>query len=93
MILKPLTDHNWRGYTLEEIQEQSLINDYRIMAKKNAVRAKVSDLKGNSKVATTVNAFSVLMSYIDYIKMGISLFGKVKTLISNYRKKHSGATE
>ena len=85
MIYKPLTDRRWKGYTLDELQDQIMLNDVRIMVKKDAVRSAADNIKGKTGAVKTAGILSVVLSYIDYIKMGIGLVGKVKSIIAQFR--------
>lgn len=90
MILKPLTDRRWRGYSLDELQEQIVVNDVRIMMQKKALLEKVDGLKFKASNAKASTAFTTAYKYIDYIVLGITLLRKLIPFFSRFRKKKDG---
>lgn len=93
MILKPLTNHEWRGYTLDELQEQQIITDARIMMQKKALVKKVDSLKSNAAGDTAaMKKMSTVVTYIDYFMFAVSLFRKIIPYISRWRKNRKQST-
>ena len=88
MILKPLTDHRWKGYTLDELQEKILITDTHIMLQKKAIRKNVESFKKESKNSKNgTDFFSKILGYIEYIVMAISFIRRLRPIFARFSKK------
>ena len=87
MIMRPLTDRKWRGYTFDELQEQILVNDIRIEIQKKRIEKRAEPIRqiGKSGKNIVSTAFSFL-DYFDYIRLGFTVIRKVRSLFK--RKKN-----
>lgn len=88
MIIKPLTDRKWNGYTLEQLQDEKLLNDARIDIQKMRLKKKLQSFGNNvgGGKGVTKKIFSAL-DYVDYIVLGMVILRKLKPLLSIFRKK------
>ena len=84
MILKPLTDHKWEGYTLEELQEQMLLNDVRIARQKRELVRKFKTEKKKEKADG--GWLSMVAPYLEYFAMAMAIFGKIRKIYQSFRK-------
>lgn len=94
MILKPMTDRRWRGYTLDELQEQLVMTDVRIMMQKKKLKEKVSRIKPSFATSGTdgdsdSGPLNKIMNIIGYVSMGIGIIRKILPFIRKFRKKQS----
>lgn len=90
MIIKPLTDRKWRGYTFEELQDQRILTDARITIQKNLLEDRFRALRpGGNTGSTTRKVFSAL-GYLDYIMLGAALFRKIRPWLRFIRRKKKG---
>ena len=79
----------WKGYNFDEIREQIVLNDARIMIQKIKIQDDIKALRtarSNNK-STFKKLFSAL-SYVDYIVMGITLIRKLRPLFKAFKKKN-----
>ncbi len=87
MIMKPLTDRKWKGYTLDELQHQRTINDARILVQKMALKHQIDRLQTTRKRDKGVfQKMLSALSYVDYAVLGITLARRVASIISRLRK-------
>lgn len=91
MILKPLTNRQWRGYSYDELQEQQALNETRIMLQKKALKEKISTLTGKKITASDKpqTKFSKVFSYFEYVILGLNLFRKIRSVYEHFSKKKS----
>ena len=87
MIMKPLTDRRWQGYTLNELQEQKTINDARIMVQKLALEHQFQTLKTTRQrekgmFSRMLNA----LTYVDYAVLGVTLVRRIASIVSRFKK-------
>lgn len=88
MILKPLTDRNWKGYTLDQLQENLLLTDTRIMLRKKALQAGIKDIQETAAGGTDIpDTFSKVLRYLDYVALAVTLIRKIRPIIARFRKK------
>lgn len=83
MILKPMTDRRWRGYSFDELQDQILITDARIEVRKKKLAEKVGELRASTEQSQPVSG---AIKAFRYIKTGVAAFRKIRMLISRFRK-------
>ena len=86
MILKPLTDHKWNGYNFDELQEQLVINQARIIMTRKSLDRKVSNIKETSigDVAADNSRFGRVVSLVELVVTGVAVFRRLKPL---FKKK------
>lgn len=87
MIMKPLTDRRWQGYTLNELQAQKAINDARIMVQKLALEHQFNSLKTRRERGQGM--FSRMLSaltYVDYAVLGVTLVRRIASIVSRFKK-------
>ena len=89
MIIKPLTDHRWKGYTLEELQEQIAVNEARIMLQTRRIESNAKDMKPSANIAQNGYAglFTTILTYAEYLVLGINMIRKIKPYLAALRKK------
>ena len=86
--MKTLTDRTWRGYTLDELQNQRKINDEKISIQKSLLTNEIATLKAQRGAETGIFKKMVNgLSYLDYAVLGVSAFKRISSLISLFRKK------
>lgn len=87
MIMKPLTERKWKGYTLDELQHQRTVNDARILVQKMALEHQINVMQTTRKRDKSI-AQKILsaLSYVDYAVLGITLARKVASIVSHLRK-------
>ena len=86
MILKPLTDRRWKGYTLDEIQEQLVVNEARLMIQRQSLSKKIK-LDEKSRAMNLKGTFTNILGYVDYIMLGVSLLRRIISLVK--KRKNS----
>lgn len=88
MIMKPLTDRKWKGYTLEELQHQRTVNDARILVQKMALKHRIDALQATrQRDKNVVQKMLSALNYVDYAVLGLTLARKVASILSHLRKK------
>lgn len=86
--MKGATNKPWRGYSFEELQDQILINEIRIHIQKKRLVRKTQPVKEVGKSGK--NLVSTIMSfldYADYLKVGFTIFRKIRGLFRRKKKK------
>lgn len=92
MIIKPLTDHRWKGYTLDELQEQIVVNETMIMVQTQRLGKAAKKLKpGYSEDSNDNRLMTTIMNYANYLVMLIMLIRKIRPLIASLRKSKKAA--
>lgn len=87
MIIRPLTDHKWRGYTLEEIQDERIVNDARIEIQKTIIEDDFKSLRNGGSLKESGRKLLSAFNYIDYITLGITIFRKLRPILAFFRRK------
>lgn len=78
-IVKPLTDHRWEGYTLDQLQEQMALTDARIMLQKKSLMKKAGNARMRHANFRTIAAqVGSLFTVADYVMMAVSLFRRLR---------------
>ncbi|MBD5171370.1 MAG: hypothetical protein HDT07_05100 [Bacteroidales bacterium] len=86
--MKTLTDRNWRGYTLDELQAQRKINDDKIATQKAILAQEFADLK--TQRSSNSGIFKKMvngLSYLDYAVLGVTAFKRISSLVSLFKRK------
>lgn len=84
MILKPMTDRRWRGYSFEELQEQILINDARIEVRKHKLAERVNEIRNTPEESGPVSG---IMKAYRYFMTAKTFLRKIKSIIQRFRKR------
>lgn len=86
--MKTLTDRNWRGYTLDELQAQRKINDDKIATQKAILAQEFADLKAQRSSNSGIFKKMVNgLSYLDYAVLGVTAFKRISSLVSLFKRK------
>lgn len=87
MIIKPLTDRKWRGYTLDQLQDERIVNDAKIEIQKSILENRFEYFKqlGGGKGAFK-KVFSA-MNYMDYIVLAFTIIKKLSPIFRFFKKK------
>ena len=86
--MKTLTDRNWRGYTLDELQKKKKINDDKIATQKAILAQEFADLK--TQRSSNSGIFKKMvngLSYLDYAVLGVTAFKRISSLVSLFKRK------
>lgn len=87
MIMKPLTDRKWKGYSFEELQDQILVNEIRIDLLQKKIDRKSKPLREAGKSGKNVMSIAMyLLDYVDYIRFGLTAFRKIRGLFRRRKK-------
>lgn len=91
MILKPLTDRSWKGYNFDELREQIAVNEARIMVQSKKIERQAIDMKPPklSSDKSAAGIITTILTYVDYLALGVSLFRKIRPLISALKSAKS----
>lgn len=79
----------WKGYTFDELEEQILLTDARIMAQKVALRNKVEWIKTGKFIPGLGGKLFSALSYADYAVVGITAIRKLIKLFKSIKGKKS----
>lgn len=86
MIVKPLTNRKWKGYSFEQLQDQRILNDARIAIQKTVIEEDVKNIKRVNFKDSSRRLFSAL-GYMDYIMLGITLVRKLRPVFKFFKRK------
>lgn len=87
MIIRPLTDRKWRGYSFDELQDQRILNDARIAIQKSVLEDRFKALKPGGMAKEASKGIFAALGYMDYVMLAISVFRKIRPLLRLFRRK------
>lgn len=87
MMVKPLTDRKWRGYTFEQLQDERILNDARIAIQKSLIDENVKNLKSGFTIKGTSKKILSVLGYTDYIMLGIAALRRLRPVFRFLRRK------
>lgn len=88
MILKPLTDRRWNGYTLDEIQEQLALTDARIMMRKRALGRTLKTAVSADAITSATGPVAKISGLLNLIVAAVMLVRRVAPVVSRlFRRK------
>lgn len=94
MILKPLTDTKWKGYTLDQLRENMAVTDARIMLQTEALKARFQKKKDDETTEhpdSQTGAITKILGLVDYVLLVVSIVRKVRRIFARLSRKKADA--